>query len=80
MDKLSAQQRHNKAAIKREQNDACISSAEREQTRPKVKKNYETDRSWESKGQALLCRRPVDMRLSNMKAKRCTMPQITKTL
>ena len=33
MDKLSAEQRHNKAAIKREQSDACISSAEREQAR-----------------------------------------------
>jgi len=33
MDKLSKQQRHNKAAIKHEQKDACISSAEREQAR-----------------------------------------------
>lgn len=33
MDKLTPQQRHAKAAIKREQNDACISSAEREQAR-----------------------------------------------
>ena len=33
MDKLSAEQRHNKAAIKREQSDACISSVEREQAR-----------------------------------------------
>ena len=33
MDKLSAQQRHAKAAIKREQSDASISSAEREQAR-----------------------------------------------
>ena len=33
MDKLTPQQRHDKAAIKQEQNDACISSAEREQAR-----------------------------------------------
>ena len=33
MDKLSPEQRHNKAAIKQEQSDACISSAEREQAR-----------------------------------------------
>ena len=33
MDKLTAQQRHAKAVIKQEQNDACISSAEREQAR-----------------------------------------------
>ena len=33
MDKLSAQQRHAKAAIKREQSDASISSVEREQAR-----------------------------------------------
>ena len=33
-----------------------------------------------SQGQALLCRGPVDMRLSNMKAKRCTIPQTQKTL
>ena len=33
MDKLSAQQRHAKAAIKQEQSDAGISSAEREQAR-----------------------------------------------
>ena len=33
MDKLTPQQRHAKAAIKQEQNDACISSAEREQAR-----------------------------------------------
>ena len=33
MDKLSKQQRHAKVAIKREQSDACISSAEREQAR-----------------------------------------------
>lgn len=33
MDKLSKQQRHKKTAIKQEQNDACISSAEREQAR-----------------------------------------------
>ena len=33
MDKLTAQQRHDKAAIKREQDDACISPAEREQAR-----------------------------------------------
>ena len=33
MDKLSAEQRHKKAAIKQEQSDACISSAEREQAR-----------------------------------------------
>ena len=33
MDKLSKLQRHNKAAIKREQSDACISSVEREQAR-----------------------------------------------
>ena len=33
MDKLSAQQRHAKAAIKQEQSDASISSAEREQAR-----------------------------------------------
>ena len=33
MDKLSKQQRHAKAAIKREQGDASISSAEREQAR-----------------------------------------------
>ena len=33
MDKLSAEQRHNKAAIKQEQSDACVSSAEREQAR-----------------------------------------------
>jgi DNA mismatch endonuclease (patch repair protein) len=33
MDKLTTQQRHAKAAIKGEQSDACISSAEREQAR-----------------------------------------------
>ena len=33
MDKLSAEQRHKKAAIKQEQSDACIRSAEREQAR-----------------------------------------------
>ena len=33
MDKLSAEQRHDKAAIKQEQSDACISSVEREQAR-----------------------------------------------
>ena len=33
MDKLSAEQRHDNAAIKREQSDASISSAEREQAR-----------------------------------------------
>ncbi len=33
MDKLSKEQRHDKAAIKQEQSDACISSAEREQAR-----------------------------------------------
>ena len=33
MDRLTAQQRHDKAAIKQEQSDACISSAEREQAR-----------------------------------------------
>ena len=33
MDKLSAQQRHQKAVIEQEQSDACISSAEREQAR-----------------------------------------------
>ena len=33
MDKLNPQQRHKKAAIKQEQSDACISSAEREQAR-----------------------------------------------
>ena len=33
MDKLSAEQRHSKAAMKHEQSDACISSAEREQAR-----------------------------------------------
>ena len=33
MDKLTSQQRHDKAAIKQEQSDACISSAEREQAR-----------------------------------------------
>ena len=33
MDKLSAEQRHKKAAIKQEQSDACISSAERDQAR-----------------------------------------------
>ena len=33
MDKLTPQQRHDKAAIKREQSDACISSVEREQAR-----------------------------------------------
>ena len=33
MDKLSPEQRHKKAAIKQEQSDACISSAEREQAR-----------------------------------------------
>ncbi len=33
MDKLTTQQRHDKAAIKGEQSDACISSAEREQAR-----------------------------------------------
>ena len=33
MDKLSAEQRHRKAAIKQGQNDACISSVEREQAR-----------------------------------------------
>ena len=33
MDKLSKLQRHDKAAIKREQSDACISSVEREQAR-----------------------------------------------
>jgi hypothetical protein len=33
MDKLSKQQGHNKAAIKQEQSDAGISSAEREQAR-----------------------------------------------
>ena len=33
MDKLSAEQRHKKAAIKQEQSDACISSAERERAR-----------------------------------------------
>ena len=33
MDKLSARQRHAKAAIKGEQSDACICSAEREQAR-----------------------------------------------
>ena len=33
MDKFSKQQRHAKAAIKQEQSDACISSAEREQAR-----------------------------------------------
>ena len=33
MDKLSAEQRHDNAAIKREQSDACISPAEREQAR-----------------------------------------------
>ena len=33
MDKLSPQQRHDKAAIKQEQSDACISAAEREQAR-----------------------------------------------
>ena len=33
MDKLSKEQRHKKTAIKQEQNDACISSAEREQAR-----------------------------------------------
>jgi DNA mismatch endonuclease (patch repair protein) len=33
MDKLSPQQRHSKAAIKQEQSDASISSAEREQAR-----------------------------------------------
>ena len=33
MDKLSPLQRHKKAAIKQEQSDACISSAEREQAR-----------------------------------------------
>ena len=33
MDKFSAEQRHKKAAIKQEQSDACISSAEREQAR-----------------------------------------------
>ncbi len=33
MDQLSPQQRHDKAAIKQEQSDACISSAEREQAR-----------------------------------------------
>ena len=32
-DKLTPQQRHNKAAIKREQDDACISPAEREKAR-----------------------------------------------
>ena len=29
MDRLTSQQRHDKAAIKQEQSDACISSAER---------------------------------------------------
>ena len=48
MDILSAQQRHNKAATKREQSDASISSVEREQARPKVKKKYEADRSGSS--------------------------------
>jgi DNA mismatch endonuclease (patch repair protein) len=33
MDKLSSRQRHIKATMKREQSDACISSAEREQAR-----------------------------------------------
>ena len=33
MDKLTPQRRHVKAAIKREQSDACISSAERERAR-----------------------------------------------
>jgi len=33
MDHLSSEQRHKKAAIKQEQSDACISSAEREQAR-----------------------------------------------
>ena len=33
MDRLTSQQRHDKAAIKQEQSDACISSAEREQAR-----------------------------------------------
>ena len=33
MDKLTTEQRHVKAAIKQEQSDACISSAEREQAR-----------------------------------------------
>ena len=33
MDQLSPQQRHDKAASKQEQSDACISSAEREQAR-----------------------------------------------
>ena len=33
MDKLSVEQRHDKAAIKQEQSDACISSSEREQAR-----------------------------------------------
>ena len=36
MDKLSKQQRHKKAAIKQEQNDASIDSAERKQAQPEA--------------------------------------------
>ena len=41
MEKLTPQQRHKKAAIQREQDDACISHAEREQSRTKC--NYPTN-------------------------------------
>ena len=41
--KVNAIRNCDKAAIEREQNDACISSAEREQARPGVKASLATD-------------------------------------
>jgi G:T-mismatch repair DNA endonuclease (very short patch repair protein) len=54
MDKFSKQQRHNKAAIKQEQSDAGISSAEREQARRSA--NMAAIRSKDTKPERILCK------------------------
>ena len=61
MDKLSAQQRHAKAAIKQEQSDAGISSAEREQARRSA--NMAAIRSKDTKPEIPTALRAASMRL-----------------
>ncbi len=65
MDKLSKQQRHVKAAIKQEQSDACISSAEREQARQSA--NLAAIRSKDTKPERIPCRADGDNRISKEK-------------
>ena len=54
MDKLSKQQRHDKTAIKQEQSDVGISSAEREQARRSA--NMAAIHSKDTKPERILCR------------------------